>query len=558
MQITQTTLPIGIFIKRRYIVLDLLSKSNSGAVYLVEDQHVKNKNYALFALKEVTNPSKHKLKQIAVEGMSLRLLYHQALPKVYTVISMGEQQRVYIPLDYIEGPNLEILRLRQPEKRFSLPLAMAIMEPVMEAVTYLHSQRSLINLSPIIHQDIKPANIIISRGFPRKRTDKVVLVGFGIGKKYNLNSINRVNHHSPTSYEAPEQYTGEITTRSDIYGLGATFYSLLTGIVPTDALSRESKSSDSLKSVNQLVPGISTLVAESIDRAMSLNCNDRFPTVNEFHLALKADPAWQQSRKLNLPRELNLALKGDSSPQLSLEYSLALSTEEQLPYSEGAGATSEDQQVLDVASTTLIDQQLIASNNAPSDTIQQAAVPDVTPLIPIEQQVIVHEVDFSTASQPGADTLEKETAASLPIASSLEGQLLTEAEVGIPDILDQLSTEPIVAVSGTLDQQPEVEVPDILDQLSTEPIIAISGTLDQQPLESVNASLPLDDQQLSVGALQGIELLTPDSVSPPQTSHYDYSPRWPHVDIEMSFSQSGCEWFVKTQEQQNNNRKATT
>src|SRR5438477_1648072 len=419
MQSVQTTLPIGIFIKRRYIVLDLLSKSNSGAVYLVEDQHVKNKNYALFALKEVTNPSKHKLKQIAVEGMSLRLLYHQALPKVYTVISMGEQQKVYIPLDYIEGPNLERLRLQQPEKRFSLPLVMAIMEPVMEAVTYLHSQRSLVNLAPIIHQDIKPANIIISnRGFPRKRTDKVVLVGFGIGKKYNLNS-NGANHYSPTSYEAPEQYSGEITTRSDIYALGATFYSLLTGIDPTDALSRESKRSDPLKSVNQLVPGVSTLVSESISRAMSLSCNDRFPTVNEFHLALKADPAWQQSRKLNLPRELNLALKGDSSPQLSLKYSPALSTEEQFPSSEGAGATSEDQQVLDVASSTLIDQQLIASNNAPSDTIQQAAVPDVTPLIPIEQQVIVHEVDFSTASQPRADTLEKETAASLPIASSL-------------------------------------------------------------------------------------------------------------------------------------------
>ena len=117
----QATLPTGMLIKRRYLVLDLLSKSNSGAVYLVEDQHVKNKNYALFALKEVINPSKHKLKQIAVEGMSLRLLHHQALPKVYTVMSVGEQQRVYIPLDYIEGPNLEILRLRQPEKRFSLP-----------------------------------------------------------------------------------------------------------------------------------------------------------------------------------------------------------------------------------------------------------------------------------------------------------------------------------------------------------------------------------------------------------------------------------------------------
>jgi serine/threonine protein kinase len=515
MQSMQATLPFGILIKEHYLVLDLLSKSNSSAVYLVEDQHVKNKNYALRALKEVINPSKHNLKQIAVEGMSLRLLYHQALPKVYTVTSIGEQQKVYIPLDYIEGSNLEILRLRQPEQRFSLPLVMAIMEPIMEAVTYLHSQRSLLNLSPITHQDIKPANIIIRRGFPRKNTSKVVLVGFGIDKKYNLNSINGFIHYSPTNYEAPEQYAGEITTSSDIYGLGATYYSLLTGIVPTDALSRESMSSDPLKSVNQLVPGVSTLVAECIDRAMSLSCDDRFPTVNEFHLALKADPAWQQSRKLNLPGELDLALIDDSSPHLLSKCSAEFLLEEQLPPSEEAAPTSEDQQVLDVASSTLIDQQLLACNNAPPDTIQQAAVSDVVPLIAIDQQVSMPDVDFSIPSQPQSDTLEQETPASLPVASPLEEQPLLEAEV------------------------------------------ALSETLEQQPLESVNGSPTVDDQQLSAGILKGIELLSPGSLSSPKTSHYDSSPRRPQVGIEMSFSQAGCEWCVKTKEQQNNNQSDT-
>jgi serine/threonine protein kinase len=531
MQSTQATLPIGILLKGRYLVLDLLSKSNSGTLYLVEDQRIKNKSNALFAFQEVINPSKYKLKQIAIEGMSLRLLNHHALPKVYTVISMGEQERVYIPLDYIEGPNLEIVSLRQPEKRFSLPLAIAIMDPIMEAVTYLHSQQSLTNLSPIVHQNIKPANIIISSDFPRKRTHKVVLVGFGIGKQSNLNSINGVNLCSTTSYEAPEQYSGEITTSSDIYGLGATFYSLLTGIVPTDALSRTSKSSDPLKSVNQLVPGVSTLVAECINRAMSLSCYDRFPTVNDFHQALKGDPAWQQSRKLNLPSELDLALKGDSVRQLISECRARLSMEEQLPPSEGAAANSEDQQVPGIASSTLIDRQLLASNNVPSDTIQQDAVSDVTPFIPIEQQVSVPDVDFLTQSQPRADTVEEESAAPLPMVSPPEDQPLTVAEAGLPDIPDQLLPEPIVT---------------------------ISKTLDQQHLGSVNVPHTLDEQQVSVNALNGKELLTPGSLTPPQTSQYDYSVLWPHVNIEMSFSQSGCEWFVTTQEQQNNNRRDTT
>jgi serine/threonine protein kinase len=510
MQSMQTTLPIGILIKERYLVLDLLSKSSSGAVYLVEDQSVKNKNDTLFALKEVINPSKHKLYQIAVEGMSLRLLYHHALPQVYNVINMGKPDRVYILLDYIEGPNLEVLRLRQPEKRFSLPLVMAIMAPIMDAVTYLHSQRS-----PIIHQDIKPTNIIISRGELRKRTAKVVLVDFGIGKQYNLNSINGVNHRLLTSYEAPEQYSGKFTTRSDIYGLGATCYSLVTGIDPTDALSRESKSSGPLKPVNQLVPGVSTLVAACIDRAMSLNSNDRFPTVEQFHQALKADPAWQQAQKLNLRKvpELDLTLKGDSSLQQSSKCSAALSIEEQLPPAEGAASTSEDQQVLDIASSTLMGQQLLASYNVPSDTIQQATVPDVSPLIPIDLQVTVPDVEFSPPSQPRTDALEQKSSASQLLPLPLVDQPLPETEIALPDALDQ------------------------------------------QPLEPVHASFTLGDQQLSVGALNGMALLTPGSLSTPQTSHDDYSQLWPDVNIEMSFSQAGCEWAVKTQAPQNNNRK---
>ncbi len=575
MQTMQTTLPIGILIRERYLVLDLLSESSSGAVYLVEDQCARNKNYTHFALKEVINPSKYKLHQIAVEGMSLRLLYHQALPQVYTVISMGKPDRVYILLDYIEGPNLEMLRFRQPEQRFSLPLVMAIMAPIMDAVTYLHSQRS-----PIIHQDIKPANIIMNRGGPRKRTDKVVLVDFGIGKKYNLNSINRDNHRSLTGYEAPEQYSGEITTRCDIYGLGATFYSLLAGIVPTDALSRESKRSDPLKPLHQLVPGVSTLVAECIDCAMALSCNDRFPTVEQFHQALKADPAWQQSQKLNLSRALerDLALKGDSSWQLSSECKAALSIEEQLPSSEGSAPTSEDQRVLvpDVALSTLIGQQLPASFNAPSDTVQQATVPDVSPspledeqstvldvssLIMIDQQLDVSDVEFTTLSQPQADTIEPEPPASLLMPLPLVDQSIPEAEAVIPEIPDQQPPEPIFAIHDILDQPlPETEaaIPDALDQQLPEAEAVIPEILDQQALEPVNASFTVCEQQLSIGALNGMARHTAGSLTPLQISHYDYSHLWPDVDIEMSFSQSGCEWFVKTQEQQNNNLKDAT
>src|SRR5438270_281214 len=126
---------------------------------------------------------------------------------------------------------------------------------------------------------------------------------------------------SLTSYEAPEQYSEEPSTRTDIYGLGATFYTLLTGIIPLDALSRkiqlESKGSDPLQPVNKVVPNISLPVTESIHRAMSLSSNDRFSTIEQFAQALQVDPTWKLSPVEK--REFDLALKAVPIQQLSPE-----------------------------------------------------------------------------------------------------------------------------------------------------------------------------------------------------------------------------------------------
>jgi len=121
---------------------------------------------------------------------------------------------------------------------------------------------------------------------------------------------------------------------------------------------------------------------------------------------------------------------------------------------------------------------------------------------------------------------------------------LLEAEAAIS--VDQPPPEAIFALPDTLDQPlPEAEA-------------AISDSLDQPPFEPVHTSFTLGDQQLSGSVLNGMALLIPGSLLFPQTSHYDYSHLWPDVDIEMSFSQAGCEWFVRTQEPQNNHRKDAT
>ena len=281
MQDVQERLPIGAKVGDRYIVENLLGKGGFGAVYLVRDQRVKGN---LFALKEIVDSSKQERARFAFEGEVLKRLDHPTLPRVYRVFQDDLHNRAYMLMDYIEGPNLETLRQQQPNKHFSLSRVMTIMAPIMNAVAYLHHQTP-----PIIHRDIKPSNIIVPAA-----EDEAVLVDFGIAKEFDPDSTTTAIRRCSPGYGAPEQYSRGTNTRTDIYGLGATFYTLLTGVIPEDAFYRMtqlgSNHNDPLEPIDQLVPGIPPHVSAAIQRAMAINTGDRFQTVEQFWQALNAYP----------------------------------------------------------------------------------------------------------------------------------------------------------------------------------------------------------------------------------------------------------------------------
>ena len=283
MQGAQITLPIGSVVKERYIVEDLLGKGGFGAVYLVRDQRVRGN---LFALKEVIDPNTEDKKRFAFEGEVLKRLDYPALPRVYRTFedTINDGDRIYLLMDYIDGPNLERLRQRQPQKQLPLQQVMAIMAPIVGAVNYLHQQQP-----PIIHRDIKPANIIVPDEY-----DKSVLVDFGIAKEYDQEGTTTAIRRCSPGYGAPEQYARGTTVQTDVYGLAATFYALLTGTVPADALYRMtqmgSRQNDPLEPVNELAPNVPQHIADVIYRAMAININERYTSVDAFWQALHASP----------------------------------------------------------------------------------------------------------------------------------------------------------------------------------------------------------------------------------------------------------------------------
>lgn len=283
----QITLTQGVTVRgtrgASYVVETLLGKGGFGAVYVVRDRHVKSSR---FALKELIGQDKLDRDCFLFEGELLMRLDHPALPHVYGVFEYKKSQRAYMLMDYIQGRNLNDLRKEQPEQRFTLPVALAVLAPIVDALIYLHHQDP-----PIVHRDIKPGNIIVP-----VEGNETMLVDFGTAKEHDNEATTSVIRQVTTGYAAPEQYMGGTNPRTDIYGLGATLYTLLSGQTPPDALVRATRSqgSDPLLLANMTLPAVPMSVVEIIQRAMSLNSDDRFETVEEFWQQLQAHAPQQK------------------------------------------------------------------------------------------------------------------------------------------------------------------------------------------------------------------------------------------------------------------------
>jgi serine/threonine protein kinase len=121
-------------------------------------------------------------------------------------------------LEYVAGANLEQHRCGQAE-------ALLLGARVADAIAYLGRLPS-----PIAHADIKPANIVVS-----SEDGRVVLVDFGSAVQVGRQGceLQAAEHYGTPGFAAPEQYRGEVSSRSDVYGLAATLYLLLTGDDPS-------------------------------------------------------------------------------------------------------------------------------------------------------------------------------------------------------------------------------------------------------------------------------------------------------------------------------------
>lgn len=289
----QTRLEAGTVLRKRYAVQRVLRSDNTYTVYLIKDLQLKRQKYSLFALKEITGLDRQARYQWMFEGVALRQLQHPVLPRVQHVFNDDKRERVYLVSDYVEGIDLETLRQQPPGERFVWAELLPLFEPLIDVLNYLHSQEK-----PLVHGDIKPTSII------QTLHDQIMLADPGCLQVISPEAQQLVQLDQFSCYQAPEYCTREFDTRADIYSLGATLYALLTGQVPVDAQTRwqqvQAGLSDPLPLASEIAPDISHSFAQILQRALVLDPEQRFASIQACWEALQ-HPSIQQPTAIIAP-----------------------------------------------------------------------------------------------------------------------------------------------------------------------------------------------------------------------------------------------------------------
>ncbi|RMG95569.1 MAG: hypothetical protein D6706_11715 [Chloroflexi bacterium] len=252
----------GEILNKRYRIVSLLAEGPYGAVYRAWDIH----DQLDVAIKEYLDPSVEIQRRFRAEARRLSGLSHPQLPSVIDHFAL-ENIGQYLVSTYVDGVDLQQL-LNQYG-----PLPSDLIVPWLQAackpLTYLHEKG-------VLHLNIKPANIRLTP------SGEVFLVDTG------LPGVG-IRPHTD-GYGSPEQQAQrEVTPQSDIYSLGATLYTLLTGQVPPKALARESGLAD-LIPAREVNPDVEPYLSLVANRAMSLRADARYDSVADFARAL-ARPA---------------------------------------------------------------------------------------------------------------------------------------------------------------------------------------------------------------------------------------------------------------------------
>jgi serine/threonine-protein kinase len=181
----------------------------------------------------------------------------------------------YLVMDYIAGQTLE--QVVFPDHPLPEAIAVHYIRQVAAALQLVHQ-------NGLLHRDVKPQNIMLREG-----TQDVVLIDFGIAREFNPAGTTQTHTSIISEGYAPvEQYMPQAkrTPATDVYGLAATLYALLTAQVPVASILRDRRP---IPAPRDLRPELSPMVNQAVMRGMAIDTRYRPGTVDEWLAMLPAD-----------------------------------------------------------------------------------------------------------------------------------------------------------------------------------------------------------------------------------------------------------------------------
>ena len=207
----------GVYLGKRYEILGRIGSGGMADVYKGKD-HKLNRYVAIKVLKSDYRSDQVFIQKFLSEAQAAAGLMH---PNVVNVYDVGQDRGLYyMVMELVEGITLK--DYIQKKGRLSAKETISISIQMVTGIQAAHNRH-------IIHRDIKPQNIIISK------EGKVKVTDFGIARATTSTQTISASVMGSVHYTSPEQARGgHVDEKSDIYSAGITMYEMVTGRVPYD------------------------------------------------------------------------------------------------------------------------------------------------------------------------------------------------------------------------------------------------------------------------------------------------------------------------------------
>jgi predicted Ser/Thr protein kinase len=293
----------GDLIADRYELEELCGTGGMSSVFRAHDRQLE-RDVAIKILHEHYADDPEYLERFRREARAVARLSH---PNIVTVIDRGDDGgRQFIVFEHVKGENLKELVLRSG--RLSVRRALELVLPIADGLAFAHDHG-------LVHRDVKPQNILLSRDGEVKVTD------FGIARSLHMeHGVTQTGTVLGTGeYLAPEQASGKpVSPATDVYSLGVVLWELLAGDVPFVG---DNFVAVALRHVNEPPPhlrerrpDVTPRLDAAVQRALAKDPARRFPSMTAFAKELRACLAEPEGEIPAVDPELTLITPPPAAP----------------------------------------------------------------------------------------------------------------------------------------------------------------------------------------------------------------------------------------------------